>query len=98
MSWFFPKNPFGPDEDPVQHMVELLSKEAEKTGTLLTDLDKAILSEESSHPSSLPEDLRLRTKELIARIFADQPSRAVEQDPKSFLSALQWQANPVTQT
>ena len=94
MSWFFSKSPFAPGEDPVQHMVELLSKEAEKTGPPLTDVDKAILTEECSRPSSLTRDLRLRTKELIARIFDEEPTSQIGRDPKSFLNALQWAGDP----
>jgi hypothetical protein len=90
MSWFI-KNPFGPDEDPVKHMVELLSAEAEKagTGTPLSLVDKEILARESSPSDLMPEDLRQKAKELIVRIFEAEPD-AVERDPKSFSDSFQW--------
>lgn len=86
----FIKSPFGRDEDPIHHMVELLSKEAEKAGTPLTDLDKETLAEECSDTRAMPDDLRWRAKELIARIFEGELSDEFVRDPKCFSSSLQW--------
>jgi hypothetical protein len=85
MSWFV-KSPFKRNEDPVGHMVELLSNEASKAGTPLTDLDKEILA--NNEP--IPEDLEKRARELIARIFEAEPLEEFERDPKCFSSSLQW--------
>ena len=89
MSWFH-KSPFGRDEDPVSRMVELLFQEADKTGTPLTALDKAILAKESSRSDPMPEDLRDRAKKLITRIYDNKLKTKPEKDPKSFLISLQW--------
>src|SRR5882762_7949454 len=89
MSWLT-KSPFGRDEDPIQHMVELLSEKAEKDGTPLTDSDRAILVKEKSDVEPVPEDLRQRAKELIARMFVEEPWDEFESDPRSFGSSLQW--------
>src|ERR1700688_2189446 len=89
MSWFI-KSPFGRDEDPVEHMVKLLSEKAEKEGTPLTDSDRAILVKERSDVEPVPEELRHRAKELIARMFIEEPWDEFAGDPKSFGSSLQW--------
>jgi len=89
MSWLT-KSPFRRDEDPLQHMVELLSEKAEKDGTPLTDSDRAILVKEKSDVEPVPEDLRQRAKELIARMFVEEPWDEFESDPRSFGSSLQW--------
>lgn len=88
MSWFA-KSPFGPDEDAAEHMVELLSAEAEKSGTPLTDLDKEILSNGSS-PEQVPGDLRQKAKKLITSLYLAEPWDEFERDPKSFGNSLQW--------
>jgi hypothetical protein len=89
MGWFI-RSPFGRDEDPTHHMVDLLSKEAERAGTPLTDLDKETLAEERSSVKPLPDDLRDRAKELIARIFEAELSNEFVRGPKCFSSSLQW--------
>jgi hypothetical protein len=89
MSWFT-KSPFGREEDPVQHMVELLSAKAEKDGTPLTESDRAILVKEISDVEPVPEDLKQRAKALIARMFVEEPWDEFESDSKSFGSSLQW--------
>jgi len=88
MSWFI-KNPFGPDENPVKHLVKLLANEAERAGAQLTDQDREILSKESSPQDPVPEDLKQKAKELITRIFDAEPDE-FERDPKSFSDSLQW--------
>jgi len=88
MSWF-PKSPFAPDEDAAEHMVKLLSTEAEKSGTPLTDLDKEILAKGSS-PEQVPEDLRRKAKKLITSMYLAEPWDELERDPKSFGNSLQW--------
>jgi hypothetical protein len=44
--WRIRKSPFRRNEDPVVHMVELLSREAADAGTPLGDADKKILARE----------------------------------------------------
>lgn len=89
MSWFI-KSPFGRDEDPLDHMLKLLSEEAVRDGVPLTERDKEILAAESTHDEPMPDDLQQRAKGLIAKIYAAEPFDPREIDPKSFSSSLQW--------
>jgi hypothetical protein len=89
MGWFV-KSPFKPDEDPVKHLVELLSKEAEKAGSPLTAVDKEILGRESSPLDPVPEDLQQKAKALITRVFEAEPVDEFERGSKSFSSSLLW--------
>jgi hypothetical protein len=86
MSWFIKRSPFGRDEDPVDHMVELLSVEAEKYGIPLTERDREILA--NSEP--MPETLQQQAKELITRIYECESLDEWERDPKCFSCSLQW--------
>ena len=86
MSWFVKRSPFGRDEDPLDHMVELLSAEAIKDGVPLTERDREILA--SAEP--MPEILRQRAKELITRIYESESLDEWERDPKCFSCSLQW--------
>lgn len=90
MSWFVRKSPFGRDEDPVRHMVELLSQEADRAGSPLTDRDREALAREKSRSEPLPEDLRQRAKDLIVRIFESEPWDEFENDPKCFSNSIEW--------
>jgi hypothetical protein len=63
---FIRKSPFSRDEDVTGHMVSLLSEEAERSGTPLTEAEKQILSSETASPS---EELRQKTLKLIGQIF-----------------------------
>jgi len=85
MSWFS-KSPFGRDEDPVEHMLTLLNNEAAKSGVPLSHEDLEALRSEQS---PIPEDLRERVKNLIAKIFHTE-SDPFEEDPKSFSNSIQW--------
>ena len=90
MSWFFRKSPFGLGEDPVEHVIELLSKQAERAGTPLTTSEKEVLAREASSLDPVPEDLRQRTKDLVAQIYDSEPWDEFERDPKSFTDSLEW--------
>jgi hypothetical protein len=89
MSWFI-KSPFGRDEDPLHHMVELLSDEAIKDGVPLTERDRELLARENSRLEPMPEVLRQRAKDLITLIFEAEPFDEFERDPKCFSCSLQW--------
>jgi len=89
MSWLI-KSPFGRDEDPLDHMVQLLSDEAIKDGVPLTEHDREILTRESSRLEPMPDILRQRVKDLIGRIFEAEPLDECERDPKCFSCSLQW--------
>jgi hypothetical protein len=71
-------------------MVNLLSDAATKAGAPLSDLDKKILSEESSALGPMPDDLRQRAKKLIAQVFETEPWDEMERSPKDFGSSLEW--------
>ena len=88
MNWFI-KTPFGPNEDPVEHMVQLLAIEAEKIGIPLSDVEKELLLDETPDQETLPQELREKAKGLIAKILETE-SGEFDRDPKSFLDSLQW--------
>jgi len=89
MGWFS-KSPFGHNEDPVNHMVKLLSDEAEKAGSPLTQSEKEYLAAGHSDHEPPTEGLEKKTKDLIVRIFEAEPWDEFERDPKSFGNSLQW--------
>jgi hypothetical protein len=70
-------------------MVELISHEADKAGSPLTDREREALARENSRSEPLPEDLRQRAKELIAQIFKAEPWDEFENDPKCFSSSME---------
>jgi len=90
MSWLIRKSPFGKNEDPVEHLVNLLANDASKEGSPLSDLDRKILAEENPDNEPIPGELRARAKQLIARFFEAEPWDDLERDPKSFVSSLEW--------
>jgi hypothetical protein len=79
MSWFIKRSPFGRDEDPLDHMVELLSVEAIKDRVPLTERDREILA----NVEPVPEILRQRAKELITRIYESESLDEWERDPSA---------------
>ena len=82
MSWLIKRCPFGPDEDPVEHGVDLLENEAIRAGFPLSGLDRKILCSENPDAEPIPEELRQRVKQLIARIFETEPWDEFESKPK----------------
>jgi hypothetical protein len=88
MSWIR-KSPFASHEEPVEHMVALLSKEAENAGTPFSADEKKILRSETSG-ESVPEELRQKSRKLIEQLLKKEQTREADKDPKSFDSSLQW--------
>jgi hypothetical protein len=86
MSWIR-KSPFSHDEDVTTRMVSLLSEEADRCGSPLTDAEREILSSETA---SLTEDLRQKASKLIKQIFEREQATSTEEDPKSFGACLEW--------
>jgi hypothetical protein len=78
-------------EDPLDRLIELLSEEATKEGTPLTEGDREVLVAESVKP--MPDVLRQRARHLITRILEREPADEVESDQKCFSYALQWAAD-----
>jgi hypothetical protein len=88
------KNPFASHEDPLAHMVALLSKEAESAGTPFSEDDKKILASESRAEESVPEELRQKAKKLIEELLRKEQSSGAVTDPKSFDNSLEWAGQP----
>ena len=68
MKWIR-KSPFGRQEDAAEHMIELLSQEADRHGTPLNETEKKMLASESGRREPFPEDLRMRLHKLIGEIL-----------------------------
>jgi hypothetical protein len=94
--WPIRKSPFGRHEDPIEHMVALLSKEAESGGTPLSEADKKILASEVTRARPVPEELRVRATKLIEQILEKEKAQLgdAEGDPKSFGRTLEWAGDP----
>jgi hypothetical protein len=86
MSWIR-KSPFSRDEDVTERMVSLLSQEADRSGTPLTEAEQAILSSETESPS---EELRQKALRLIGQILKSGLATSSEENPKSFFACLEW--------
>jgi len=84
------KSPFGRQEDAAEHMVVLLSQEADRHGTPLKETEKKLLISESGRGESLPEDLRMRLHKLIVEILEREKTTDIRNDPKSFLTSFEW--------
>jgi hypothetical protein len=84
------KNPFANHEDPVEHMIELLSKEAEYAGTPFNADEKKILRSKASSGEAVPEELRRKSKTLIQQILSREQAADTGSDPKSFNNSLGW--------
>jgi hypothetical protein len=87
------KSPFGRQEDPIEHMVVLLSNEALNAGVPLSDGERMLLASEFIPGAPISEELRNRTKKLIEKILArEQESQA--EDLRSFGNSLEWAGDP----
>jgi hypothetical protein len=88
------KSPFGRQEDPIEHMVALLSKEAMNAGVSLSDGERRLLASEVIPGAPISEELRNRTKKLIEKILAREQESSTEEDPRSFGNSLEWAGDP----
>jgi len=68
-------------------MVSLLSEEAVRSGTPLTEAEKEILFNETV---SLSEELRQKASRLIGQILEREQATSSEENPKSFFACLEW--------
>jgi hypothetical protein len=89
MKWIR-KSPFARQEDAAEHMVVLLSQEADRHGTSLNQTEKKMLTSESGPGEPFPEDLRIRLHKLIEEIIEREKNTDAKNDPKSFLASLEW--------
>lgn len=88
------KSPFGPQEDPIQHMVDLLSIEGANVGVPLSDTDKRILASEVIPGAPISEELRNKTKSLIGEILRREQASGRVEDLKCFSKTLEWAGDP----
>ena len=86
----FRRSPFADHEDPVEHMIELLSKEAESAGTPFDLTEKKILRSKASNKEPVPEELRRKSESLIEQLLKREQSAETISDPKSFNNSLGW--------
>jgi hypothetical protein len=93
MFWFR-KSPFDRQEDPIEHMVALLSNEAANAGIPLSDDDKKLLASEVMPGARISEELRNRTKKLIEGTLKREQASGPDEDPKSFGNSLEWAGDP----
>jgi hypothetical protein len=87
MTWLR-KSPFKRNEDPVEHMIELLSQQAAHEGTPLTAAEKELLSRDLSGPEGRPEEFRHRMLAMIRRLMSREAGEG--RNPRSFLATLEW--------
>jgi hypothetical protein len=94
--WPIRKSPFGRQEDPIEHVVTLLSKEAESGGAPLSQADMKILASEVTPDKPIPSELRARATKLIEQILDNEKAQLgdAEGDPKSFGRSLEWAGDP----
>ena len=94
--WPIRKSPFSRHEDPIEHMVTLLSHEAEIAGTPLSEADKKVLATEATPTTPVPRELRARATRLIEQIVEKETAQLgdAEGDPKSFGRSLEWAGDP----
>jgi hypothetical protein len=84
------KNPFANHEDAVEHMIELLSKEAEHAGAPFNADERKILRSKASSGEAVPEELRRKSTTLIQQILSREQAADTGSDPKSFNNSLGW--------
>jgi hypothetical protein len=84
------RNPFANHEDPVEHMIELLSKEAEHARTPFNADERKILRSEAASGEPIPEELRRKFKTLIEQLLNREQAAGTGSDPKSFNNSLRW--------
>jgi hypothetical protein len=84
------KNPFASHEDPVEHMMELLSKEGEDAGTPFDATERKILCSGASNKAPVPEELQRKSKTLIEQLLRREQTTETSKDPKSFNNSLEW--------
>jgi hypothetical protein len=84
MNWIR-NRPFRDQNEAIQHMITLLAKEAESSGTPLSEEEKNILAGQTT----VPNDLRGRAKNLIRGILIKEDREGLGAW-KSFGNSLQW--------
>ncbi len=88
------KSPFDRHEDPVEHMVALLSEEAANVRTPFSEEEKKILGREVIRGESIPEGFRQKAKKLIEQILKREQEAEASKDAKNFGNTLEWAGDP----
>jgi hypothetical protein len=86
MSWIR-KSAFTDGIDPTAHMVVLISAEAERAGTPLSEAEKQILLRNWDPETILPEEFRSKAKRLVEQTFDYD---ADPDDPLSLGNSVEW--------
>lgn len=86
MSWIR-KSPFASGEDPVEHILGLLAKEADRASTPLAEAERSILTAKWDPETPISEELHAKTRNLIDLVF-DHESDV--DDPRNLGNSLAW--------
>ena|SRR6266478_899390 len=89
MTWIR-KSPFLHGQDPLDHMLLLISLEAEAVGTPLSDAEKKILGSEAIPERPIPDYLKDRVKPLVSAILQRERTAAPGSNAIGFGDALEW--------
>ena len=89
MTWIR-SSPFLHGPAPVEHMLLLISSEAEAAGIPLSDDERKILTAEVVPERPVPENLRDRVKSLVSAIIQRERASTRGNSKIGFLDALEW--------
>lgn len=89
MTWIR-KSLFCGREDPLDHMLLALSREAEAAGNPLSDTEMKMLAAEVVPESPMPDDLKERVKPLISAILQRERTTIPDRTAIGFGDALEW--------
>ena len=86
MGWIR-KSPFASGEDPVEHILGFLAKEAELADTPLTEAERSILIAEWDPETPIAEELHAKARNLV-ELVVDHESDV--DDPRNLGNSLAW--------
>ncbi len=89
MTWIR-KSPFSRREDPLDHMLLALSREAEAAGIPLSETERQMLAAEVVPEIPIPDDLKERVKPLISAILQREQATDTGGNTIGFGDALEW--------
>lgn len=81
------RSPFHRSEDSVEHILELLAKEAEKARIPLTDAERRTLTVKWDPATTIADELHAKARKLVELVFDHE---ADVDAPKSLGNSLQW--------
>ena len=89
MTWIR-KSPFSRREDPLDHMLLAISREAEAAGIPLSETERQMLAAEVVPELPIPDDLKGRVKPLISAILQRERATDTGANTLGFGDALEW--------